>query len=152
MKIYLASDHAGFVLKNEIKKFLRQNNYFIEDLGTHSTELPVNWAEVGARAAKKVSQDPSNSRGIIICGSGLGMSMVSNKFKNVRAALCNDEYTAEMSKKHNDANVLNLGARVISTEKAIKIVDVWLNTEFEGGRHKIRLDYLLNTVERKNFK
>jgi ribose 5-phosphate isomerase B len=151
MQIFLASDHAGFELKEEVKQYLLNKNFAVEDMGTGSTES-VNWAEYGAKAAKKVSEDPENARGIIICGSGIGMSMVSNKFRHVRAALCNDEYAAEMSRKHNNANVLNMGARVIDKEKALKIVDVWLNTEFEGGRHQKRLDYLHQTVEKENFK
>ncbi len=151
MKIYVASDHAGFELKEEVKNYLQAHHCDFEDMGTDSSDS-VNWAEYGARAALKVSKDPVNSRGIIICGSGIGMSMVSNKFKNVRAALCNDEYTAEMSRMHNNANVLNMGARVLNKEKALKIVEIWLNTEFEGGRHQTRLDYLHNVVEKRNFK
>ena len=151
MQIFLASDHAGFELKEEVKQYLLNKNFVVKDMGTSSVES-VNWAEYEAKAAKKVSEDPENARGIIICGSGIGMSMVSNKFRNVRAALCNDEYAAEMSRKHNNANVLNMGARVIDKEKALKIVDVWLNTEFEGGRHQKRLDYLHETVEKENFK
>ncbi|MCK4766143.1 MAG: ribose 5-phosphate isomerase B [Candidatus Aminicenantes bacterium] len=151
MKIYLASDHAGFRLKEEVKAYLLQKNYDFEDLGTHSEES-VNWVEYGAKAAAEVSADPENSRGIILCGSGLGMSMVSNKFKNVRAALCNDEYTAEMSRKHNNANVLNLGGRVIAKERALGIVEIWLNTAFDGGRHEERIKYLHDNVETPNFK
>lgn len=151
MIIYLASDHAGFELKEKVKKYLLDNNFTIEDMGTYSTE-PVDWSEYGAEAAQKVSQDPENAKGIIICGSGIGMSMVSNKFKNVRAALCHDLTAAEMSRKHNNANVLNMGARVIDTKKALKIVDKWLHTEFEGGRHQKRIDYLHQVVERMNFK
>ena len=151
MKIYIASDHAGFRLKEEIKEHLLKNNYVVEDMGTNS-EDSVNWVEYGSKAAAKVSADPENSKGIIVCGTGLGMSMVSNKFKNVRAALCNDEYTAEMSRKHNNANVLNMGARLIALEKALRIVDRWLTSAFEGGRHQKRLDYLHDQVEKNNFK
>ncbi len=150
-KIYLASDHAGFELKEEVKIHLIKNKYEIEDLGTHTTK-PANWAKYGAKAAFKISEDPENSRAISICGSGLGMSIVSNKFKNVRATLCNNEFLAEMSRKHNDSNVLNLGARTIDLKTALKIVSVWLNTEFEGGRHQTRLDYLQNKIENNNFK
>ena len=152
MKIYLASDHAGFELKEKIKNHLLQINHTVEDMGTHSPLEPVNWAEYGALAAQKVSENPSETRAIIICGTGLGMSMVSNKFKNVRAALCNDEYTAEMSRRHNNANVLNLGARILKVKKALKIVDIWLKAEFEGGRHQIRLNHLHHIIEQKNFK
>jgi ribose 5-phosphate isomerase B len=151
MQIFLASDHAGFELKEKVKQYLLNRNFVVEDMGTGSTES-VNWAEYGAKAAKKVSEDPENARGIIICGSGIGMSMISNKFRNVRAALCSDEYAAEMSRKHNNANVLNMGARVMDKEKALKIVEVWLNTEFEGGRHQKRLDFLHQVVEKDNFK
>ncbi|HLP58719.1 MAG TPA: ribose 5-phosphate isomerase B [Candidatus Deferrimicrobium sp.] len=150
MTIYLASDHAGFELKEKIKKYLIDNQYIIDDKGTHSTESS-SWVEYGAAAAREVSKDPDNSRAIIICGSGLGMSIVSNKFKNVRAAVCNDLYTAEMSRKHNDANVLNMGARVVAPELAIRIVDKWLNTDFEGNRHQLRIDQLSN-IEGTNFK
>jgi ribose 5-phosphate isomerase B len=151
MKIYLTSDHAGFELKESIKTYLLGKNIDVEDLGAYSLES-VNWAEYGAKAAEKVSADPEHSKGIAICGSGIGMSIVSNKYKNVRAALCNDEYTAEMSRKHNNANILNMGARVIDTPKALKIVETWLKTEFEGGRHQTRLDYLEDKVEKNNFK
>lgn len=149
MTIYLASDHAGFELKEVVKKHLLENNVPVEDVGTHSLD-PVNWAEYGAKAAAKVSADPGHSKGIIVCGSGIGMSIVSNKFKNVRAALCHDVYAAEMSRKHNDANVLNMGGRVIDTDTALKIVDKWLHTEFEGGRHQSRVDYLQKVVEKGN--
>jgi ribose 5-phosphate isomerase B len=156
MKIYLASDHAGFELKEEVKKYLQVNKAnldleMIDDQGTYSLDS-VNWAEYGAKAAQHVSDDPENSKGIIICGSGIGMSMVANKFKNVRAALCNDKYAAEMSRKHNNANVLNMGARILDTESALDIVNTWLNTEFEGGRHQDRIDYLRTNVENNNFK
>lgn len=150
MKIYLASDHAGFELKEKVEKFLLESGYSVEDMGTHSTES-VSWAEYGAKAAAKVSKDPENARGIIICGSGIGMSMVSNKFSHVRAALCSDEYAAEMSRKHNNANVLNMGARVVDAETALRITDRWLHTDFEGGRHQTRLDHL-QQVEVNNFK
>jgi ribose 5-phosphate isomerase B len=151
MKIYLASDHAAFELKEEIKRHLSSLGYTVEDMGTNSAES-VKWSEYGAKAAGKVSSDPDNSKGIIICGSGVGMSIVSNKFKNVRAALANDVYSAEMSRKHNNANVLNMGARIVDKDSALKIVDTWLNTEFEGGRHQERLNYLANEVESANFK
>ncbi|MCP4157814.1 MAG: ribose 5-phosphate isomerase B [bacterium] len=151
MKIYLASDHAGYELKETVKKYLLEKDFQLEDMGASSPES-VNWAEYGAKAAQKVSEDPKNAKGIIICGSGIGVSMVSNKFKHVRAALCHDVNAAEMCRKHNNANVLNMGARVIDTETALKIVDTWLNTAFEGGRHQTRLDYLHRVVEKNNFK
>jgi len=151
MKIILASDHAGFSLKLHVKKHLEEKGYSVKDMGVFSEDR-VNWAEYGAKAASVVSDDPENSMGIIICGSGIGMSIVSNKFKNVRAALCNDEYSAEMSRRHNNSNVLNMGERVVTEELAEKIVEIWLNTPFEGGRHADRLEYISNIVEKNNFK
>lgn len=151
MKIYLASDHAGFELKEEIKTFLANKQFSVEDMGTFSKDS-VNWAEYGAKAAAKVSANPNDSQAIVVCGSGIGMSMVTNKFKNVRSALCNDIYSAEMSRKHNNANILSLGARIVDSSTALKIVDTWLNTAFEGGRHQTRLDYLHNAIESNNFK
>lgn len=151
MKIYLSSDHAGFDLKEKVKEHLAKQNIPVQDLGTHSAE-PVNWAEYGAKAAAEVSKEPEKSRAIIICGSGIGMSMVANKFKNIRAALCNDEYAAEMSRRHNNANILTMGARVIDLKRALKIVDIWLTTKFEGDRHQKRINYMHETIENKNFK
>jgi len=148
--IYLASDHAGFRLKEAVKKYLQKEGIALEDLGTHSGQR-VDWPELGARAAAKVSADPENTRAVAICGTGLGMSMICNKFKNVRAALCHSRYDARMSREHNNANVLNLGGRVLRTRKALGILRVWLQTEFTGGRHQQRLD-ILSRIEAKNFK
>ena len=150
MNLVVASDHAGFALKEKIREFLRLQKYSVEDCGAYSAAT-ANWAEFGARAAAKVAADPENTMGILICGSGIGMSIVANKFKNVRAALCHDEHDARTARSHNDANVLTLGARVIDSEKALRIVDVFLHTAFEGGRHQVRLDYLRNDVENKIF-
>lgn len=151
MKIFLASDHAGFQLKELIKLFLRDCKYNVIDMGTDSTKS-VNWAEFGAKAAKDVSDNYPEAIGVIVCGSGIGMSIVANKFKHVRAALCRDVYDAQMARKHNNANILNLGERVTDTEKAISIVKTFMTTEFEGGRHQERLDYLEKIVEENNFK
>jgi len=151
MKIILASDHAGFDLKMHVKKYLEKKDYSVVDVGAFS-DISSNWAEFGAKGAEVVSKDPESSLGIIICGSGIGMSIVSNKFRNVRAALCNDVYSAEMSRKHNNANVLNMGSRVVNPKESEKIVEKWLNTKFEGGRHAERLEYMLTEVENNNFK
>jgi len=151
MKIYLASDHAGFELKESIKNYLLNNQYTVEDMGTHSRDS-VNWAEYGAKAARLVSENAPESRGILICGSGIGMSMIANKFKKIRAALCHNIYTVEMSRKHNNANILTLGARILKTADALAMVKVWLNTPFEGGRHQDRIDYLHQTIEKQNLK
>jgi ribose 5-phosphate isomerase B len=151
MKLAIAADHAGFALKEKIREFLRLQKYTVEDCGTYSAAT-ANWAEFGAKAAAKVSADPENTMGILVCGSGIGMSIVANKFKHVRAALCHDENDARTARSHNDANVLALGARVVDSEKALQIVHVFLHTAFEGGRHQVRLDFLRNDVENKILK
>ena len=148
MKLVVASDHAGFALKEKIREYLQEQKYALEDCGTYSDEAS-NWAMYGARAAAKVSADSQNTVGILVCGSGIGMSIVANKFKNVRAALCRDENDARTARGHNNANVLALGARVTDGEKALRIVDVFLHTDFEGGRHQVRLDFLSHDVEDK---
>ena len=146
MKLVIASDHAGFALKEKIREYLLGQKYSLEDCGAYSAD-PANWAEYGAKAAAKVSADPENTVGILLCGSGIGMSIVANKFRNVRAALCHDENDALTARGHNNANVLSLGARVTDPEKALLIVDVFLRTPFEGGRHQLRLDFLSHEVE-----
>ncbi len=148
--INLASDHAGFDLKEAIKKYLLKNKFKVKDFGTFNRDA-VAWSYYGAMAAKAVSDNFATQRGIIVCGSGIGMSMVCNKFKNVRAALCHDKHTAELSRKHNNANILNLGARILEVKTALEIVEIWLKTKFEGGRHQQRLD-LMSDIENQNFK
>jgi ribose 5-phosphate isomerase B len=150
LKIVLASDHAGFELKEKIRDYLQPQGYAVEDCGAYSA-VSSNWADFGARAAAKVSAAPGHTVGILVCGSGIGMSIVANKFPHVRAALCHDENAARLARSHNDANVLALGARVVDAAAAMKIVAVFLGTAFEGGRHQARLDYLRNDVEGKNF-
>jgi ribose 5-phosphate isomerase B len=145
-KLVLAADHAGFELKERIKAELRRQGREIDDCGTDSA-APANWAEFGARAAAKVSADPRHTVGILVCGSGIGMSIVANKFPGVRAALCRTEDDARLARRHNDANVLTLGARVVDAPLALRIVAAFLATGFEGGRHQVRLDYLRAHVE-----
>jgi ribose 5-phosphate isomerase B len=147
-ELVLAADHAGFELKEMIKDNLRLQGFAVDDCGVHST-ASANWAEFGATAAAKVSADPLRKVGILVCGSGIGMSIVANKFRNVRAALCHDENAARLARSHNDANVLALGARMVDAPTAMKIVAVFLQTAFEGGRHQARLDYLRDGVENK---
>ena len=149
-KLVLASDHAGFELKETVKAELLRQGRSVEDCGTHAPE-PANWAEYGALAAAKVAVDPEHSMGILICGSGIGMSIVANKFPGVRAALCHGEDAARLARSHNNANVLALGARVVDAAAALRIVAVFLETPFEGGRHQVRLDYLRDQVEKKVF-
>jgi ribose 5-phosphate isomerase B len=151
MKLVIASDHAGFALKEQIREFLQEQGYALKDYGSYSDEA-TNWAMYGARAAAAVSADPDTTMGILVCGSGIGMSIVANKFRHVRAALCRDENDAKTARGHNNANVLALGARVTDPATALRIVDVFLETEFEGGRHQERLDFLSHDVEDGNLK
>lgn len=140
MKIALASDHGGFELKEEIKKDLQDNGYDIVDLGTDSCES-VDYPQYGKKCAEYVVSGNAD-KGIVICGTGIGISIAANKVKGARCALCTSEFMAEMTAKHNDANMLALGGRVLDVDEAKKITKVWLDTPFEGGRHQRRVDQL----------
>ncbi len=142
MKIAIGSDHAGFTLKEGVKKFLSKRNIEIADMGTHNDES-VDYPDFGMEVARLVSSGEI-ARGILICGSGVGMSIVANRFPGVRAALSLDRETAIMSRKHNDSNILVLAGRRSDIESAEAIVSAWLETEFEGGRHQRRLDKIDN--------
>ncbi|MBI5388997.1 ribose 5-phosphate isomerase B [Candidatus Woesearchaeota archaeon] len=135
--IYLGSDHAGFELKEKIKIFLKGMNAKAEDVGTFS-EASVDYPDYAQKVAKKVVKD-KDSKGILICGTGIGMCIAANKVKGVRAALCYDHYTAEMARKHNNANVLCMGGRTTTQAQAKELVETFLNTAFEGGRHTRRV-------------
>ena len=137
-KIVLASDHAGFELKEEIKVFLAESDIPFEDLGP-ATADSVDYPDYGAKLASAISEDDSLS-GIVICGTGIGMSIVVNRFPKVRGTLCSDVYTAKLCREHNDSNVLILGGRVVGKGLAYEIVKTWLATPFEGGRHSKRLE------------
>jgi RpiB/LacA/LacB family sugar-phosphate isomerase len=137
-RIIIGSDHAGFLLKEAIKKYLADKGYAITDVGTDSTE-PVDYPDFAAKVANRVSAGGFD-RGILVCGSGAGMTIVANKFPHIRAALCLDEETARLSRLHNDTNILVLAGRRTETELAKSITQMWLNTEFEGGRHQRRID------------
>ena len=137
MKIVIGSDHAGLELKEEIKSLLETGGYEITDVGTNSP-ASVDYPDFGFEAARLVASGAAD-RGILVCGTGIGMSIAANKVKGVRAALIHDLYTAIQSRKHNDANVLVLGGRVTGRGLAEEIVKVWLSTEFEGGRHLGRI-------------
>ncbi|MBW2631388.1 MAG: ribose 5-phosphate isomerase B [Deltaproteobacteria bacterium] len=138
MKIIISSDHAGF----DLKEALKESFDGMVDVGTYS-ENSVDYPDFAARVARAISSGEFE-RGILICGSGVGMSIVANKFPGVRAALCTDTETARMSRMHNDANILVLAGRRTDVETAAAIVRVWSNTEFEGGRHERRLDKIRN--------
>lgn len=137
MIIALASDHAGFELKMKIKQFLEQLGLTIEDFGTFKTES-VDYPDYGILAARAVSKGKAD-RGILVCGTGIGMSVVANKVKGIRAALCTTLEMAEQSRRHVNSNVLVLGGRVIDHDLALQIVAVWLKTPFEGERHLRRV-------------
>ena len=141
MKIYIANDHGGVELKNRIIQEFAPKGYEFVNLGTDTTDI-VRYAE---QVAKHVESDPE-SRGILICSTGIGMSMAANKFKGIRAALCTDAYMAKMTRRHNNSNVLCLGGQVTGILEALDMVELWLTTEFEGGRHCISLG-LLDEIE-----
>jgi len=143
--IIIGCDHAAYPLKEKIKAHLIEKNIDVEDAGTDS-EISVDYSDVGAKVASQVSAGKYD-RGILLCGTGLGMSMVANKFPHVRAALCNDLFSAIMSRRHNDANILVMGGRVIGEALAGEIVNAWLETPFEGGRHQERI-YNFESFER----
>lgn len=138
MMLVLGSDHGGLDLKAEVQKFLRQRGIEAKDLGTGQSDS-VDYPDFAEKVAMAVS-DGQAEGGILICGTGIGMSITANKFPGVRAALVTDEYMARMAKEHNNANVLVLGGRVLSCEKALCLVQVWLDSDYDGGRHQRRLD------------
>lgn len=137
-RIIIGSDHAGFLLKEAVKPYLTDLNLGVADAGTGSTDS-VDYPDFGATVAEKVSSGEYD-RGILICGSGVGMAIVANKYPHVRAVLCLDEETARLSRLHNNANILVLAGRRTDIETAKKIMGKWLGTAFEGGRHQKRLD------------
>ena len=139
MKLAIGCDHGGWELKQEILAFLKNiANIQVADFGPAGKDS-VDYPDFGAKVSEAVSKGTMD-RGILICGTGIGMSIVANRYPGVRAALCHDHFTAQMSREHNDANVLVMGERVIGKGVAMEIVKTWLDTEFAGGRHQKRLD------------
>ncbi len=139
--IAIACDHAGYHLKTEVVKLLTDLGVRVEDLGCSSPNESVHYPVFGKKVVDMVLQRP-HCRGILICGTGLGMSIIANRFPGIRAALCHDVSTAAMSRRHNDANLLVMGGRMIGPQLAREIVHAWLSTPFDGGRHQDRLDLL----------
>jgi len=135
--IIIGSDHAAYELKEKIISYLSDIGYQVEDAGTHN-QTSVNYVDYGKKVAHAVSTGRF-SRGILLCGTGLGMSIVANRFVNVRAALCSDVFSAKLSRVHNDSNILVLGGRIIGDILAFELVQTWLDTRFEGGRHLDRI-------------
>ena len=137
-KIFLSSDHGGFELKEKVKIFLIKNNFEYEDLGCSSLE-PVDYPDFAKLLSKKM-KDKNDTKGILFCGTGIGISMAANRSPHIRAALCTSVEMASKSRKHNDANVLALGGRILEDKLALEIVKEFLNTDFEAGRHSLRVD------------
>ena len=144
--IVIASDHGGYAMKEELKAWLTEKGVAFEDVGTHS-EASCDYPEYAALAARGVAEG-KYEKGILICGTGIGMSLAANKIKGIRCALLSDCFSAEMCRAHNDANMMSLGARVTGIELAKRMVDIFLTTEFLGGRHGRRVD-LIRALEEK---
>ena len=136
-KIFISSDHAGFNLKEQIKKKFSKKFQF-QDMGTNDSKTSVNYPDYAHKLSKKVSNNSKNI-GILVCGSGMGMSMAANKHKKIRAAVCYSVKNAKLSRLHNNANIITLGSRLTNKNTAFKCIEVFVNTKFEGGRHKKRV-------------
>ena len=136
-KLFISSDHAGFNLKDEIKKKFKKKYFFI-DLGTDNPKTSVNYPDYAHKLCKKVSKNSKNI-GILVCGSGMGMSMAANRHKKIRAAVCYSVKNTKLSRLHNNANIITLGARLTKKKTAFRCIEVFVNTKFEGGRHKKRV-------------
>ena len=147
MRIAIGSDHAGFALKHHLVGVLKKLGHDVDDRGTHNEDT-VDYPPICADVARAVTSGAAD-RGIVIGGSGQGEQIAANKVSGIRAALCNDLYTARMSRAHNDANVLAIGGRIVAPGLADEIVNVWLNTAFEGGRHQRRVELIME-IERQH--
>ena len=147
--IAIGCDHGGYKLKEEIKKYLNENDIEYKDFGSMNEER-VDYPDIAEKVALSI-QNKETKKGILICRTGIGMSIAANKFKGIRCALCNDEISAKFSRSHNDSNILAMGADSISTNDAICILRMWLATDYEGGRHQERID-LIKDIENRNMK
>ena len=147
--IAIGSDHGGYKLKEEIKKYLDEKEIKYKDYGTMNEEA-LDYPNIAKEVAQAVQANKCDS-GILICRSGIGMSITANKFKGIRCAACHDEYTAKYAKLHNNSNILAIGADDVTTNEAICILRMWLATEYEGGRHEERLK-IIEEIENKNMK
>ena len=146
-KIFIGADSAGYTLKEEVKNYLTEKGYEVTDCGCDST-ASCHYPEFASKVCEGVQAELDSSFGILICGTGIGMSMCANKHRGIRAALCSDTYSARMTRCHNDANLLCMGARVIGSCLALDIVDAFLGAEFEGGRHALRVGMMME-IENK---
>ncbi len=139
MKVILGADHGGFYLKEEIKTYLENKGYEVADMGTYTPDS-IDYAQIAEKVGECVVKE--KTLGILCCGTGIGISIAANKVKGVRAACCSDYFSARMTRAHNDANILCMGGRVIGAGLALDLVDIFLTTEFEGGRHQRRVDQI----------
>ncbi len=146
MKIYIGNDHGGYETKLKIVEHVTQLGHQVIDAGTSSTET-VRYPYFAADVCRAVAADPDNSRGILICSTGIGMSIIANKFRGIRAALCTSTYMARMTRRHNNSNVLCLGGKITGIFEIIDMVETWLSTDFDGGRHCISLDLIKEAEE-----
>ena len=147
MKIAIGCDHAGYVLKDAVIGCLKKRGIEVIDCGTNSTDS-VDYPVFGEKVARLVAKGECE-KGVVMCGTGIGISIAANKVKGIRCALCHDEYTAKMTAMHNNSNVLAMGGRVVTPEKAVQILENWLDTQFEGGRHIKRVDMLTEIENRE---
>ena len=147
MKIVIGNDHTAVHLREVIAAHLRENGYEVEEIGSFSAESS-NYPEWGEKVGVKVAAKEADL-GIAICGTGVGISIAANKVKGIRACVCSEPYSAKLSRQHNDSNVLCFGARVVGDELAKMIVDEWLNAEFLGGRHQMRVDMIMDIQDRQ---
>ena len=150
MKLAIGNDHVAVEMKNEIKAYLEEKGHEVINVGTDSTER-FNYPVSGYKVAKMVANGEVDA-GVLICGTGVGISLSANKVHGIRACVCSDPYTAKLSKQHNNTNIIAFGARVIGIETAKMIVDEWLNAKFEGGRHQVRIDMMKEIEETQHLK
>lgn len=148
--IYIASDHGGFDLKNAVVELLAERDIVFTDFGAHDLDS-VDYPDYAQRVAKAVAANSDEDSGILVCGTGIGMSIAANKVPGVRAALVHDEFTAQMAKEHNNANVLVMGGRILSIEDGKRLVEIWLDSDYEGGRHQNRLKKI-SAIEQHQIK
>ena len=145
MKLAIGCDHGGFELKEAVRAYLEERQIPYEDFGAYSTDS-VDYAPIAAKAARYVASGQADC-GVLICSTGIGISIAANKVKGIRAALCTNEFCAEMTRRHNNANILCMGGKVVDSATARKLVDIFLNTLFEGGRHQRRIDQIAQIEE-----
>ena len=146
MKLAIGNDHAAYDMKLEIKAYLESKGHEVVDFGTHSTQS-CNYPEFGEAVGRAVANGDVEG-GVLICGTGIGISISANKVKGVRAAVCSEPVSAALTKKHNNANIIAFGARIVGIEMAKAIVDAWLDAEYEGGRHQTRIDMMMEIENR----